>query len=47
MINPCIVADGPVTIKDSLVLKYRLVIHDGDAASVPLAKLYQEFADPK
>lgn len=47
MVNPCIVADGPVTIKGTLVLKYRLVIHDGDAASLPLAKLYQQFADQK
>ena len=47
MVNPCIVADGPVTIKENLVLKYRLVIHDGDAASVPLAKLYEQFANQK
>ncbi len=33
MINPCIVAPGPVTIKKGqpLVLRYRLVVHDGPA----------------
>lgn len=47
MVNPCIVAEGPVTLKGTLVLKYRLVVHDGEAASVPLAKLYQDFAAQK
>ena len=33
MINPCIVAPGPVTIKQGrpLTLRYRLVVHDGPA----------------
>ena len=31
MVNPCIVAPGPVTIKkgEPLTLRYRLVVHDG------------------
>jgi hypothetical protein len=33
MVNPCIVAQGPVVIKEGrpLRLKYRLVVHDGPA----------------
>jgi len=33
MVNPCIVAQGPVTLKKNQVLdlRYRLVVHDGPA----------------
>jgi hypothetical protein len=47
MLNPCIVAEGPHEIEfgDPLYLKYRLVAHDGDAASVDLPKLYDQFTE--
>jgi len=46
MLNPCIVAESPVTIRHGtpLTLRYRLVAHDGDAASAPIKKLAEEFA---
>lgn len=45
MINPCIVAPGPVTLKAGqlLRLRYRLVTHDGPAPIEVLEKLAQEF----
>lgn len=45
MLNPCFVATGPHTIEfgEPLFLKYRLVAHDGDAASVDLARLHRQF----
>ncbi len=45
MLNPCIVAGQPFTISRTqpLVLRYRVVAHDGDAASTPLRELYTEF----
>ena len=47
MQNPCIVADAPVTIPfgEPLYLRYRLVAHDGDAKSVDLPKLFDQFAE--
>ena len=47
MLNPCIVAQGPVTIPfgDPLYLRYRLVAHDGDAESVPLEQLYEDWVN--
>jgi methane monooxygenase PmoA-like len=49
MLNPCIVADGPVTIRpgEPLVLRYRLVAHDGAAASADLERLFTDFANSK
>lgn len=46
MLNPCIVAAGPVTIQPGkpLVLRYRLVAHDGAAAAADLPALYREFS---
>jgi hypothetical protein len=46
MLNPCIVANGPVTVSRNkpLVLRYRLVAHDGDAAAANLPALYRQFA---
>ncbi len=45
MVNPCIVAPGPVTIKKGkpLVLRYRLVVHDGPAPVALLGKLSSEW----
>jgi hypothetical protein len=45
MINPCIVADEPVTVKQgqTLRLRYRLVVHDGPPAAETLKKLSDEF----
>lgn len=47
MLNPCIVAEEAQQIQfgEPLYLRYRLVAHDGDAASVDLARLYDEFAN--
>lgn len=41
MVNPCIVAPGPVTIKkgQTLTLRYRLVVHDGPPPLAVLKKL--------
>ncbi len=46
MLNPCIVAQSPVVIEPGkpLVLRYRLVAHDGDASAVDLRKLFDQFA---
>jgi hypothetical protein len=46
MLNPCIVAQGPVTIQRNrpLVLRYRLVAHDGDAAAAGIPTLATAFA---
>ena len=45
MINPCIVAPGAVTLKAKtpLVLKYRVVAHDGEAPRELLGKLAREW----
>lgn len=45
MVNPCIVAAGPVTIKQgqSLRLRYRLVVHDGPPPTDLLQELVQEW----
>jgi hypothetical protein len=42
MINPCIVAEGPVKVKAGavLMLRYRLVVHDGPTPT----KLIEELA---
>ena len=44
MLNPCIVAPGPVTIKagEPLRLRYRLVVHDGPPPTELLKKLSDE-----
>ena len=46
--NPCIVAPGPVTIKQGqpLRLRYRLVVHDGAAPAGLLAALAREWRGP-
>jgi hypothetical protein len=48
MVNPCIVAPGPVTLKagQPLRLRYRLVTHDGPAPVELLKKLSDEFRQP-
>jgi len=45
MVNPCIVAPGPVKLKKGkgLLLQYRLVIHDGPAPTKLLEKLTAEW----
>ena len=45
MLNPCIVAPGPVTIKagQPLRLRYRLVVHDGPVPVALLKELTQEW----
>ncbi len=45
MLNPCIVAKGPVTIKEGqpLRLRYRLVVHDGPTPVELLNKLSDEW----
>jgi hypothetical protein len=45
MINPCIVANGPVTVKQGqpLRLRYRLVVHDGPTPVELLQKLSREW----
>ncbi|MGV3723153.1 MAG: DUF6807 family protein, partial [Actinomycetota bacterium] len=47
MLNPCIVAEAAHEIQfgEPLYLRYRLVAHDGDAAWVDLAGLYDQFAN--
>ena len=47
MLNPCIVAESPVTITfgDPLYLRYRLVAHDGAADAVPLEQLYEDWVN--
>jgi len=45
MVNPCIVAAGPVTVKagEPLRLRYRLVVHDGETPVDLIEKLSQEW----
>jgi hypothetical protein len=45
MINPCIVAKGPVKVKEGtvLVLRYRLVVHDGPTPVELLKRLSNEW----
>lgn len=45
MMNPCIVAPGPVTIKQGqpLRLRYRLVVHDGPVPTELLKELTQQW----
>jgi len=45
MLNPCIVAKGPVTLKQDqpLRLRYRLVVHDGPAPRELLAELTKQW----
>lgn len=45
MVNPCIVAPGAVKLKEGepLVLRYRVVVHDGPEPTVLLNKLADEF----
>jgi hypothetical protein len=45
MVNPCIVAPGPVTIKKGqpLRLRYRLVVHDGPTPTELLAELTKQW----
>jgi len=45
MVNPCIVAPGPVTIKKGqpLRLRYRLVVHDGPTPTDLLAELTKQW----
>jgi hypothetical protein len=47
MLNPCIVAPGPVTMKAGapLVLRYRVVVHDGATPRELLNKLAREWRD--
>ncbi len=47
MVNPCIVAPGPVTLKKGkpLRLRYRLVVHDGPAPAEFLQRLSTEWRD--
>jgi hypothetical protein len=49
MLNPCIVAPAAITIKanTSLVLRYRVVAHDGPADAQALDKLAAEFSESK
>jgi len=48
MVNPCIVAPGPVAVKKGqpLALKYRLVVHDGPANRRLLDALAKDFRTP-
>jgi len=45
MVNPCIVAGGPVTVKkgETLRLRYRLVVHDGPTPRELLGTLYRQW----
>ena len=45
-VNPCIVSQNPVILKagQPLTLHYLLVVHDGEARDVPLAKIFKGFA---
>ena len=45
MLNPCIVAPGPVTLKANqpLQLRYRLVVHDGPTPTELLAELTKQW----
>ncbi|MFV2065397.1 MAG: DUF6807 family protein [Pirellulales bacterium] len=48
MVNPCIVAEGPVTLtaNGTLPLRYRLLIHDGPAPKALIERLAAEFGKP-
>ncbi len=45
MVNPCVVAKRPVRVKggNSLVLRYRLIVHDGPTPVPLVEKLSEEF----
>jgi hypothetical protein len=45
MLNPCITTFGPLTIEPDapMILRYRVVVHDGDTPTDVLQKLSQEF----
>jgi hypothetical protein len=45
MINPCIVAKGPIEVKAGavLALRYRLVVHDGPPPAELLKELTAEW----
>ena len=45
MVNPCIVAGGPVTVEkgETLRLRYRLVVHDGPTPKDLLATIYSQW----
>lgn len=47
MLNPCIVAEGPHTLRfgEPLYLRYRVVAHDGPVSSVDINALYEEFVN--
>lgn len=47
MVNPCIVAGGPVTVEKgkTLRLRYRLVVHDGPTPEDLLGTLYGQWRD--
>lgn len=47
MINPCIVAGGPVAVRagETLRLRYRLVIHDGPTPKALVERLSAEWTD--
>lgn len=47
MLNPCIVAESPLTIPfgEPLYLKYRLVAHDGPAEAVELERMYEDWVN--
>ena len=49
MLNPCIVAPGEVKLKagEPLVLRYRVVAHDGATPRELLDKLAKEWAEAK
>ncbi len=49
MLNPCIVAPGPVTLKagQPLRLRYRLVVHDGPVPTELLAELTKQWRATK
>jgi hypothetical protein len=49
MLNPCIVAPGEVKLKagETLVLRYRVVAHDGETPGAALDKLAAEFGKPE
>jgi hypothetical protein len=47
MINPCVTAQGPITLKgdEPFVLRYRLVVHDGPAPVELLKTLAAEWRE--
>ena len=49
MLNPCIVAPGEVQLKagEPLVLRYRVVAHDGQTPREVLDRLAKEWAEVK